>query len=258
MTSHVAIPLAEVLTKADVDFNDKSRAILQFLVAQATWQFYNSEIIGPGLSIDTVHFLHEQRPRGSGLFVDETMLLENLPVIEEGSEIKTQPDCAHDMIHNMPKILALGILLLEIESRKSMQKHRENRKGCPTQPFDVNIDYIIASRLVDDDEDNPHPESRLSNISSSSPLQKILPLCIQAGRLHYHVQQYIRQKKVGKAGTAIGYNKALRTVMYDEIVRPLEENMRYFAKRAVRPLLELPETSWTSPEAGIPELPSGT
>lgn len=234
------MPLSRILTKSDIKLYDKSKAILEFLVARATWQFYTSEAIGEGLTSDNVYFVHEQRSNRNGVFVNEPMLMLQHQGVDKPGGSGPQ---AIPMIHDMPKILALGIILLELETRKSMQKHRENGKLCPAGSFNVNTDYKIACHLVSDGPE-AHDDSILSEIDPRSPLRRILPLCIQAGQLESKVQQNLSAlKKVDNTSKSnVDKDNALRATIYAEIVQPLEDwANQYDDLKRVKPLYELPD-----------------
>ncbi|KAK1243845.1 hypothetical protein MKX08_001983 [Trichoderma sp. CBMAI-0020] len=213
------VSLTSAFTKPELNLNGKSKAILQMLLAKATWEFYDSEIIGQGLTSDKIHFICEKRKGVTGAFVNEPVLLTRFAQNDsQVNEIGEDVSSAR-MIHKFPKILALGIMLLEIESGKSIKKHRGNSEICPSPPFDINTDYHIACNLIATGRDAPE-ESVISDINKLSPLRTILPLCIKQGELETKLQQTLSAQK--KSISNIDLPIELRSFIYKEIVLPLE------------------------------------
>ncbi|KAI0543779.1 subtilisin-like protein [Xylaria curta] len=239
LASQEAVPLASIFTSPELNLYDKSKAILEMLVARATWQFYDSDAIGQGLTSHNIHFICEQRLGVNGIFINEPVLLTRFPKNKTG----TQDDgdiLTAEMIHDLPKILSLGILLLELETRKTMEKHRENPKICPPGPFNINTNYKIASNLVATGP-NAHPESIISDIDPRSPLRTILPLCIKSGELKIKLQQSLSARK--SVPSRINVHNALRSIIYSEIVYPLETwANQYDDLNRVKPLYEVADT----------------
>ncbi|KAI1131558.1 subtilisin-like protein [Nemania abortiva] len=236
LASQEAVPLASVFTKPELNLYDKSKAILEMLVAKATWQFYDSNVIGQGLSSDNIHFIFEQRLGVNGIFINEPVLLLRFAKNDTGTQ-DTEDVSYTEMIHDMPQILSLGILLLELETRKTMEKHRENPKICPPGCFNINTNYIIASNLVATGP-NAHPESILSDIDPRSPLRTILPLCIKSGELKAKLRRSISARK--RDPSKINMHNELRSFIYKEIVCPLEDwANQYDDLNRVKPLYEV-------------------
>ncbi|OTA94291.1 hypothetical protein M434DRAFT_30071 [Hypoxylon sp. CO27-5] len=228
-----AVSLASILKKPKLNFNDKSKAILEMLVAKATWQFYDSDVIGEGLTSDSIHFLCEEREGKNGIFGNEPMLVARFGD-RDGEDV-----VPIDMIHKNPKILALGILLLELETRKTMKEHRENGQLHPSGPFNINTDYKIAAKLVSTGSD-AHPESIINDLSHCSPLRKILPLCIKSEELGAKIVKNLNAQKVEPSSTTINEQNALRSIIYSEIVKPLEDwTENYYYLNRVKPLYEV-------------------
>ncbi|TRX88535.1 hypothetical protein FHL15_010574 [Xylaria flabelliformis] len=239
LANQEAVPLASIFVKPELNLYDKSKAILEMLVARATWQFYDSSIIDQGLTSHNIHFICEQRLAVNGIFINEPVLLTRFPENDIG--IHDVGDVSStEMIHDLPKILSLGILLLELETRKTMEKHRENPKICPPGPININTNYKIASNLVATGS-NAHPESIISDIDPRSPLRTILPLCIKSGELRTKLQQSLSARK--SVPSRINVNNALRSIIYSEIVYPLETWANHYEDlNSVKPLYEVADT----------------
>lgn len=218
-----AVPLSSAFTQPDLNLNVKSKAILQMLLAKATWEFYDSAIIGQGLTSDDIHFIPEKRDGIAGPFVNEavlrTLFTQDVGQKNETSSQVSKNASSANMIHKMPKILALGIILLEIETGKSMRTHRLNPRVRPSGDPNINTDYQIACKLVDTGP-KAHQESIISDINKLSPLRKILPLCIKPGEFRTRLQHTLSAQK--KSTSDINDPKEQRSFIYHEIILPLK------------------------------------
>jgi hypothetical protein len=134
-----SISLAELLDMAKL--SRKMKLLLSYFLAKAVWQFYDSEWMRSGWTKETVHFMFERRSyTPKGIFVNEPFLSAHF-------------DCRHMVqddafrSHLFPKILALGIMFLEIELGINIEEHR--MPGClgPDGQPSVNADHIAAIKV---------------------------------------------------------------------------------------------------------------
>ncbi|KAK1528597.1 extracellular alkaline serine protease [Colletotrichum costaricense] len=238
-----AVPLASLFSRPDLYLLDKSKAILAMLAAKATWEFYDSDLLAQGLTSETVQFICEKRSGRTGVFINEPMLLTQYmekdgTSTRDGKSDSRLATLSTETIHDMPRILALGILLLELETRKPMKTHRENRRLCPPGPFGINTDYKIACKLIATGPDAS--ESIISDIEPLSPLRKILPLCITPGSLERKIGEDLSARGLAKSASQVNKQNALRSVIYNELVRPLEDwAKRYTDFDRIKPLYEV-------------------
>ncbi|KAF5535804.1 serine threonine kinase [Fusarium mexicanum] len=222
ITSQQAVPLAALLDEPKAKFTEKMKAVLALLLARSTVQFYDSDLIGQGLTKEDIQFLFEERDRIDGVYVNEPMLLLRFKD-DDTNESETQREIIPKaMIHDMPKILALGLLFLELETRTSLESYRDDPDLCPPGAININTDYRIAGKLLDPN----HPAYILSEMDPLSPFRNILPTCIKPGEL---------ARKMGKNLSAqkninVDLSSALRSVIYSEIVLPLEKWVSKFEK----------------------------
>lgn len=238
-----AVPLASLFARPDLYLLDKSKAILAMLAAKATWQFYDSDLLAQGLTSESVQFICEKRFGITGVFINEPMLLTQYTKKDgtssgDGKSDNHSATPTTETIHDMPRILALGILLLELETRKPMKKHRENPRLCPPGPFGINTDYKIACKLIATGPDAS--ESIIPDIEPLSPLKKILPLCITPRSLESKIRENLSARGLAKSASRVNKQNALRSVIYSELVRPLEDwAKRYDNLDRIKPLYEV-------------------
>ncbi|KAK0375213.1 extracellular alkaline serine protease [Colletotrichum limetticola] len=237
-----AVPLASLFSRPGLYWLDKDKAILAMLAAKATWEFYDSDLLAQGLTSETVQFICEKRSGITGVFVDEPMLLTQYMEKDgtstgDGKSDSRLATLSTETIHGMPRILALGILLLELETRIPMKTHRENDELC-RRPFGINTDYKIACELIATGPDAKR--SIISHMDPMSPLRKILPLCITPGSLERKVWENLSARGLAKSASQVNKQNTLRSVIYSELVRPLEEWIkRYENPESTQPLYEV-------------------
>ncbi|KAG4295227.1 extracellular alkaline serine protease [Fusarium proliferatum] len=220
ITSQQAVPLAALLDEPKAKFTEKMKAVLALLLARATAQFYDSDLIGQGFTKENIQFLFEERDRIEGVYVNEPMLLLRF-IDDDANKSETQGEIMPKaMIHDMPKILALGLLLLELETRTSMESYRDDPDLCPPGAININTDYKIAGKLLDPND----PAYILSEMDSLSPFRTVLPICIKHGELAKKMRTNLSAQKNMNADLS----NALRSVIYSEIVLPLENSVGKF------------------------------
>ncbi|KAK8053327.1 arabinosidase [Apiospora saccharicola] len=195
------------------------KAVPGYSLAKAVWQFYDSDFLVGGLTKYDVHFVYERRRDSRAIFMDEPLLLAQF-----GSASSTAPPTSQDGIHDMPKLLALGILLLEIETRTFIEGHRENPGLNPTETVDMDTDYRIARRIVDVND----PQNILSEMQTTSPLTTVLPLCVVAGKLQNRITEQARRNKETLSSDKLSQLNKVRKTIYAEIVEPLREFRELF------------------------------
>jgi hypothetical protein len=133
-----SVSLAELLNMAKP--SRKMKLLLSYFLAKAVWQFYDSEWMRSEWTKETVHFMFERRSYSpKGIFVNEPFLSAHF-------------DCPHIVqddafrSHLFPKILALGIMFLEIELGISFEEQKISCLGPDGQPT-VNTDHMAAIKV---------------------------------------------------------------------------------------------------------------
>ncbi|KLO86455.1 Uncharacterized protein LW93_11231 [Fusarium fujikuroi] len=215
ITSQQAVSLAALLDEPKAKFTEKMKAVLALLLAKATAQFYDSDFIGQGFTKDNIQFLFEERDRIQGVYVNEPMLLLRFNEDDTDTSENQVDIMPMAMIHDMPKILALGLLLLELETRTSMKSYRDDPDLCPPGAININTDYKIARKLLDPN----HPAYILPEMAPLSPFRTVLPICIKPGELAGRMRENLSSQK----RTNVDVSNEMRSAIYSEIVVPLEE-----------------------------------
>ena len=138
-----SVSLAELLTGPKPKLTWKMKLLLSYFLAKAVWQFYDSEWMRRGWSKEMIHFMFERRSETpKGIFVDEPFLSCKL--------VQDKVDDSH-RTHIFPKILALGIMFLEIELGIDIKDRMSENLGSDGKPAGKNnADYIAALDIFDE------------------------------------------------------------------------------------------------------------
>ncbi|KAF7530971.1 hypothetical protein G7054_g9332 [Neopestalotiopsis clavispora] len=163
-----SISLAELLQVTELD--SKMRLLLSYTLAKAFWQFYGSDWMQEEWTKDTVHFMFEKSssvPKG---------ILVNEPFLAAQFGKTACPNRENEMrIHQFPNILALGIMLIEIELGISLEeRHKPDCYGTDGRPI-VNADLITALNTFDSELQNAY-----------SPLKNAIKACLKPDRFYEH------------------------------------------------------------------------
>lgn len=176
-----SISLRDLLERVSAeDFAEKKKEVLSVFLAKAVWQYYSSPWMAKPWTKDNVHFIFEQRRTGqneelAGIFVDEPLLsvLISAPnpyssKVAEACTDRTQntendeddddffssngPVFSFQAAHQLPKILALGVMLMEIQLGKPIESLYVDPKfshHCPGGTAYVDTDYNICKDLIE-------------------------------------------------------------------------------------------------------------
>ena len=141
-----SVSLAKLLDV--VKLSRKMKLLLSYFLAKAVWQFYDSDWMQREWTKETVHFMFERRSKTpKGIFINE-------PFLSAHFDGCRQPRGVDDEFrsHLFPKILALGIMLLEIELGIKIEEHRMLEDLGPDGEPTVNADHIAAMEVFNKTE----------------------------------------------------------------------------------------------------------
>jgi hypothetical protein len=118
-----SISLAELLQQHDVVA--KKRLLLAYVLSKSFWQYYNSDWMSVRWTPRTVQFFYERRDEdeddGAGLLDGSPYIAlpaaDSTPSLLSAEHLPTEA-----VVHRYPRLLALGMLLLDLG--------RRNRRGC--------------------------------------------------------------------------------------------------------------------------------
>lgn len=156
-----SVSLATVLEKRKLDGDDQLKLLLSYLLAKALWQFYDSDWMMRDWTKHTIHFMRE-RLNGSPEPQEIITLIHRPFFAAELRQSPSQPNppqcessCEKDFTdkfpsttHLYPKILALGILLLEIELGEGIERHRSEESLDENEQPIENDDHYTAGKVI--------------------------------------------------------------------------------------------------------------
>jgi hypothetical protein len=217
-----SISLATILEKRKLKDDDQLKVLLSYLVAKAVWQFYDSHWMAEDWTKKTVHFMQERLSGVAGS--QEIFVLIHKPFITAeirplGPHSKSLPqkssspeDALAQILsgssHIYPKILALGVMLLEILLGEGIEGHRTaeclDQNGQPLK----NADHVTAGYLL-----SPLLWKKLKKTKNSSNVKELLKeainICVRPDR--------------DKLGTD---PEQVRMKLYTHVVAPLRQLFR--------------------------------
>lgn len=118
-----SVSLASVLASASLGNDSQRKLLLSYLLAKAVWEFYDSDWIAEAWSKHEIHFMRQRVDT-----MQHKILLNYRPFISAdfGGSVISGGDANTETSrrsHIFPKILALGITLLEIELGEPLEQH---------------------------------------------------------------------------------------------------------------------------------------
>jgi hypothetical protein len=131
-----SIPLGTVLETYHL--TAKMKVTLAYIIARSIWRFYDSDWMNPAWSRESIHFMQEPLPN------DQTTIA--LYACKPYFSVRFMDVASNDgefsdldgKIHRYPRVLALGILLIEIGLGCSFQR------VFSSQNPNVNADWLAA------------------------------------------------------------------------------------------------------------------
>ncbi|KAH8880194.1 hypothetical protein GQ53DRAFT_813446 [Thozetella sp. PMI_491] len=230
--SSPTISLGQLLTTCAQQLTGKLKPVLACLIAKAVWQLYSSRWMTEPWTKDSVQFLLEQRVEQgfdvAGIFVNEPLL--TMPCHADQST----PSSFEGQIqaHSLPKIFALGMMLLEIELGRSIESLWDQwPQFCLHGRPNINTNYNICRSIIKDRdvfEDTP------------DPLENIIMQCLQPQK---HFMPHFRDED------------RIRDAL-QELVNPLENYISMLKPHKVRPLcLPTPSPAPMQAIGTLPQLP---
>ncbi|KAK8068573.1 hypothetical protein PG996_007685 [Apiospora saccharicola] len=157
--------LLERLSQSTTEFTEKRKEVLSWLLAKSVWQYYSSPWMQEPWNKERVHFLLERRHTEghevAGIFVNEPLLSVSIarPSCQETIKPKQgRPRSLLKPVHQIPKLLALGVMLVEIQLEHPIETlyikpewsdYCLNGKKNRNTDFKICRDLINQKRFVD-------------------------------------------------------------------------------------------------------------
>ncbi|RWA11934.1 hypothetical protein EKO27_g3171 [Xylaria grammica] len=155
-----SVSLATVLEKRKLHGDVQLKLLLSYLLAKAVWQFYDSDWMASNWSKDRIHFMRERlngssKPHEVITLIHKPYFATELSPSSTRSSRVSQSECSTEedvmqrfpsATHFHPKILALGIMLLEIELGEGIELH-QLEESLDDEPIE-NDDHFTAGKII--------------------------------------------------------------------------------------------------------------
>ncbi|KAK6523154.1 hypothetical protein TWF694_006049 [Orbilia ellipsospora] len=183
-----SISLADVLASTNLRSDPQRKLLLSYLLAKAVWQFYDSDWMGEAWTKHSIHFMQQCLDK-----MQRKAQLYHKPFISADlrGSIAHSDHASSRRSHIFPKILALGVMLLEIELGQDIEDRysnlvRENLYQsvvvplknlfsfswyCPDgspESFEGPMNLTLSDGLVDNGIFEPDPPNRSRATTPSS------------------------------------------------------------------------------------------
>lgn len=173
-----SVSLARLLSSASMRTDEQRRLLLSYLLAKAVWEFYDLDWMTEYWTKDAVHFM---RLHLDGLASQQRMApLSHQPFIltdlrsstpRAGMSPQTAAERNSGRTHILPKVLALGIMLLEIEFGRPVPGSEESPDVNDKQR--ANAAHIAASNFLNS------PEWKARRKRAPLPLVEAIEICVK-------------------------------------------------------------------------------
>ncbi|KAM3075288.1 hypothetical protein ACMFMF_005966 [Clarireedia jacksonii] len=183
-----SMSLGKLIYQKKLKNDDALRVKLSYLVAKAVWQFYDSHWMSEAWSKDIIHFMKEEDITDQSILVylQRPFITAKIgsgkqdsssPFVSE-SETDDKPVSA--CLHTYPKILSLGIILLEILRGEVIDEFRNRQKFRDSEGNLLkDADLVIAGLLIKSEKKGkPGKDKYISNIREL--LKEVIDFCIKA------------------------------------------------------------------------------
>ncbi|KAK4944600.1 hypothetical protein LTR10_016034 [Elasticomyces elasticus] len=203
-------PAAQVLAAQSLSLSDalrtrhlsnRMKVILAYIIARSVWEFYDSDWMSKPWTAQDIHFMQETLDGEC----DEPLLFVNRPFLSvQWNDIKddaSESSSRAGLIHRYPRILELGLMMIEIGSGRRAADH------FPSSEANINSDWLFARGFLskvtpwDDFEYNRYWDAARSCVNS---------------------QVFFQATPRGNQGRVSHDIEGRRRMILEEVVLPLE------------------------------------
>jgi hypothetical protein len=143
-----SIPLAEVLQRHDLV--DKRKLLLAYTLAKSFWQFYSSDWMGSRWTTNSLQFFPERRDDDDDEHDGSDSILYGSPYFalstqKEDSLLSAEYLETQYVVHRYPRVLALGIMLLEIGRRRRRDRNEDLQYATPEEKISTDLNDIRSA-----------------------------------------------------------------------------------------------------------------
>lgn len=194
-----SLPLSAALQTGHL--SNKMKVILAYIIAISAWEFYDSDWMSKPWSADDIHFLQEHPDENNG----QPVVSVNRPYLAvEWKKDQTSNDDTSTVvgkIHRYPRVLSLGLMLIEIGTGKRA------RELFPNYQTNVNSDWLSAKDFLS----KPTPWEDFDYRSYWDAARS----CVN--------NQFFLRATSGVDGHMMADIEGRRRMILDDVVTPLED-----------------------------------
>jgi hypothetical protein len=182
-----SVSLGNLIYQKKLKDDDAIRVKLSYLVAKAVWQFYDSHWMSEAWSKDTIHFMKEEDIRDQSIlaYLQRPFITAKIGSGKKesstpcASESETDDKQVSAYLHSYPKILSLGIILLEILRGEGIDRFRMQQRFRDSEGnLHKDADLVIAGFLIESEKKGkPGKDKYISNIREL--LKEVIDFCIK-------------------------------------------------------------------------------
>ena len=149
LMSKPSVSLAQVLQQHRL--STKMKVALAYTLARSVWQYYDSEWMGSGWTCKTIHFMLEGSTDSKHSCVHASKPCFTVQ-FQSGTQGLPQRYDLPQIIHKYPRVLALGMLLVDIA--RTSYDGGISKKG-QTQQQRANTEYMMGRTICEKDQSWP-------------------------------------------------------------------------------------------------------
>lgn len=161
-----SVSLASLISASSLRGQMQRRLVLSYLLAKAVWQFYDADWMNEDWTRDTINFMRQMSANEASLSHKPFILSELQPV--------TSRPALEKRTHLLPRVLALGVVLLEIEIGRTVIPVERGDNSKKDDHCWANKVHSIAAEFISTEE----WRIRRSN-QTPEPLADAIEICLK-------------------------------------------------------------------------------
>lgn len=174
-----SISLATILKEHKLPGDKALKMLLSYLLAKGVWGFYDSDWMTPQWTKDAIHFMRESpmsettgsRRKPTGTRIQKPYINFRLPRASSLLDIGKKPEeVSYLSTHHQPKILKLGIMLLEIQLGEGLEGYKSENL-CNHSEEVANEDHYAAALFIEH-------SSKWKQLDTVRALKEMIHKCI--------------------------------------------------------------------------------
>lgn len=225
-----SISLANVLLKYRLTGRDK--LVLAYILSYSAWKYYNSDWMKAKWSLESIHFLREEKADDVAHGDLEIYASDPCFAVDfQGSNNNVLEFYDGDVAHRYPRLLALGILLLNIGRRRPLIEQSYSSADKTDQQ--INNNCALSLKTLNRDENWPDLGT-LQNAAVKAKYKEIVLACFDKRLFIDSIARGAKTKSHAQVDNLQDVEER-RNIVYEKIVAPFEDLLESLDwKRSIR------------------------